>query len=263
MKNRLRSFIPAPDRALPSFDKERTIMAYRSHRLLGLLGMATLACIPGQQASAYLYWSPPNLAGAPARGDEPGIGMPMPGATPAELQAHLLWNMRSGLNVAALQCQFSPILRTVPNYNNILNQHGKELASAYKALSGYFKRTGDKKTWQTELDQYTTRTYNGFSTMHAQLSFCDTAASIGREALSRPKGELWKTAETRMREFRNSLVPIGDPALAARPLVATRILPPLDPQCWDNKDRLKKKCAAAMPQMPGASATTAALPYSL
>jgi hypothetical protein len=240
-------------------------MAYRSHRLFGLaLIMALAGGVPGN-ASAYLYWSQPRLAGAPVRGDEPGIGVAMPGATPVELKAHLLWNMRSGLNVAALQCQFSPVLRTVPHYNNMLNQHGKELTAAYTALSGYFKRTGGKKTWQTELDQYTTRTYNGFSTMHAQLSFCETAASIGREAIARPKGELYKTAEERMREFRNSLVPIGDAALAPRPLAAVRIIPPLDPQCWDRKDMLKAKCAATMPQPAAAPAApvAAALPYSL
>lgn len=230
-------------------------MAYRSRRLSGLICMALAGSVPADAASAYLYWSRPNISGTPVRGDEPGIGLPMPGATPAELRAHLLWNMRSGLNVAALQCQFSPILRTVPNYNNMLNQHARELTAAYTALSGYFKRNGGKRTWQIDLDQYTTRTYNGFSTMHAQLSFCDTASSIGREALSRRKGELWKTAEARMREFRNSLVPIGDPALAARPLAAIRILPPLDPQCWDRKDRLKKKCAAAMPRMPVVAAS--------
>lgn len=239
-------------------------MAYRSHALLGLL----LLTMTAQSAPAYLYWSPPSIAGAPVKGNDAGIGLAMPDATPAELQAHLLWNMRSGLNVAALQCQFSPILRTVPNYNNILNQHSKELTAAYSALTKYFRRTGGK-TWQTALDQYTTRTYNGFSTMHAQLSFCDTAAAIGREALSRPKGEFWKTAETRMREFRNSLIPIGDPALAVRPLNAVRILPPIDnPKCWDRKDILKKKCAQAMPQYPAstvapAAAAPATLPYAL
>jgi hypothetical protein len=249
-------------------------MAFRSHRLLALLLTATLASgAPAGRASAYLYWTQPNIAGAPVKGDEPGIGLPMPGATPAELQAHLLWNMRSGLNVAALQCQFSPILRTVPNYNNMLSQHAKELTAAYKALSGYFKRTGGKG-WQVALDQYTTRTYNGFSTMHAQLSFCDTAATIGREALSRRKGDLHRTAEARMREFRNSLVPVGDPTLVARPLAATRFMLPLDPKCWDKKDRLKRKCetmVAQIPGIPGPASTSAppavgaatALPYSL
>lgn len=240
-------------------------MMVRSRRLLAPLLIATLASgALAERASAYLYWSQPSIAGAPVRGDEPGIGLAMPDATPAELQAHLLWNMRSGLNVAALQCQFSPILRVVPNYNNMLNQHAKELTAAYKALGGYFKRTGGKN-WQTALDQYTTKTYNGFSTMHAQLSFCETASAIGREALSRPRGQLIRTAETRMREFRNSLIPIGDPVLAPRPLAAVRVLPPLDAKCWDGKNRLKKKCATMMVQLPGAApaqASAAALPYA-
>src|SRR3546814_12719967 len=51
--------------------------------------------------ASYLYWIKPNFAGEPVRGDEPGIGQPVPGATPKELNAPLLWNMRAGLNVAA------------------------------------------------------------------------------------------------------------------------------------------------------------------
>jgi hypothetical protein len=235
-------------------------MAYRSHHLLGLFAAASLGVgISADQASAYLFWSKPNFAGTPVRGDEPGIGLPLPDATPAEIQAHLLWNLRAGLNVAALQCQFSPPLMTVKNYNALLGQHGKELTAAYTAISGYYKRTGGK-TWQMALDQYTTRTYNGFSTMHAQLGFCETAASIGREALSRPKGSLHLTASSRMREFRNSLVPTGDLAFAVLPL-QPRVLPPLEPNCWDRKGNLKKKCAAAMPQP--APAPVAALPYAL
>ena len=57
------------------------------------------------------------------------VGLPLPGATPAEYRAHLLWNLRSGLNVAALQCQFSPYLRAVDNYNALLAHHARELAA--------------------------------------------------------------------------------------------------------------------------------------
>lgn len=237
-------------------------MAYRSHRLLAL---GAAACLAGAgftgPAGAYLFWLKPDFSGPPVRGDEPGIGLPIPGATPGEYAAHLLWNMRAGLNVAALQCQFAPELMTVRNYNAILSQHGTELNAAYKAISGYFKRTGGK-SWQTEFDQYTTRTYNGFSTLHAQLGFCETAGSIGREALSRPRGSLHLTAEQRMQEFRNSLVPKRDLVFTVYPLTAPRILPPLDPKCWDRKDMLKKKCAALMPPMPEPQAR-ATLPYAL
>ncbi len=183
-------------------------MGYRS-RLLAVAATLQLA----GAAQGQLFWNPPDFRGAPVRGDEPGIGLPLPGATSAEIDANLLWNMRAGLNVAALQCQFSPGLMTVRNYNNVIRHHSAEFARAYTALGGYFKRIAGKQqtaAGQTALDQYTTRTYNGFSTLHAQLGFCNTASSIGRDALSRPKGTLLLTAQTRMREFRNSLTPASD-----------------------------------------------------
>ena len=218
-------------------------MTMRSKRLKRLAAFAGM-CGMVAPASASLFWMPPDFSGAPVSGGEAGIGQSMPGATPKELLAHLLWNMRAGLNVAALQCQFSPTLLTVRNYNDLLRQHGAELTTAYTVIGGYFKRTAGK-TWQTALDQYTTRTYNGFSTLHAQLGFCETAGAIGREALDRPKGSLYLTAQARMREFRNSLVPSGD-RLFIRPvtLLAARPLPPLNAECWDKKDLLRKKCEA-------------------
>lgn len=207
----------------------------------GFLAFAAVTIGAAAPASAALFWMPPDFSGAPVTGGEPGIGLAMPGATDKELQAHLIWNMRAGLNVAALQCQFSPSLLSVRNYNDLLRQHSAELTAAYTAISGYFKRTGGKK-WQTLLDQYTTRTYNGFSTLHAQLGFCETAGSIGREALDRPKGSLYLTARGRMREFRNSLVPSGDRLFGRVTLLSARSLPPLNEECWDKKNVLRKKC---------------------
>lgn len=212
-------------------------------RLIGSLLCAAIAFGQAAPASAtYLYWIKPDFSGTPVTGVEPGLGLPLPNATPKELGANLLWNMRAGLNVAALQCQFSPSLMTVRNYNELLRHHGAELASAYSAISGYFKRTGGKG-WQKALDQYTTRTYNGFSTLHAQIGFCETAGLIGRDALSRRKGDLYLTAQQRMREFRNSLVPARDPVFAYQFVIGPRTLPPFDERCWDRKNRyLEKRC---------------------
>ncbi len=220
-------------------------MAFGSHRLLAILAVLGLGTSYSAQAEAFLFWRPPAFAGEPVKGDEPGLGLDMPKATAKEYQAHLLWNMRAGLNVAALQCQFAPALMTVRNYNDVLLQHAAELNAAHNALQAYFKRTTGK-TWQTMFDQYTTRTYNGFSTLYAQIGFCETAASIGRDALDRRKGDLYLTAQTRMREFRNSLVPAGDGLYAstARPAgVSVQLnLPSLDEKCWDKKNQLRKRC---------------------
>ena len=221
----------------------------RADKLRQWIGMG-LACalaplVAASPAQAYLYWMKPDFSGAPVTGNEPGIVLPLANAKPAEIEANLVWNLRAALNVAALQCQFSAPLMTVRNYNTILSQHGAELATAYKTLDNYFKRTVKGK-YQRAFDTHSTRTYNGFSTMHAQIGFCETAGKIGRLALETPRGSLHKLAVSRLREIRNSLVPVGDRFFAFhRPSIRTNPLPSLDDRCWYRKGNFKKKCWTA------------------
>lgn len=168
------------------------------------LGLAAPAAAPAQ-----IYLADPRYPSGPIEGSDPLVGLPMPGATPSEYRAHLLWNLRAGLNVAALACQFSPFLRTVANYNAILAHHNRELAAAYTTLEGYFRRVNGR-TGPRQFDQYSTQTYNGFSTFQAQPGFCQTAARIGKEALATPKGQFTQLATARMRELRGSLTPVPD-----------------------------------------------------
>jgi hypothetical protein len=205
---------------------------------VALAGLVTGAATPAQ---AFLFWNKKEqVLMGPAAGGEAGITQPLAGAKPNEQLANLVWTMRAGLNVAALQCQFTPSLRTVSIYNNMLRQHAGELQTSYAALTAYFKRVAAAK-WASAMDQYTTRTYNGFSTLQGQLSFCETAAAIGRETLERPRGELGKIATERMREFRASLAPRGDRIQPAN--VASVSVPSTDfGVCWDKKGRIKKKC---------------------
>jgi hypothetical protein len=212
-------------------------------RWLALTAAGAMALAPITPASAYLFWNQPKFAGAPVQGDEPGLGMAMPKATPAELKAHMLWNLRAGLNVAALQCQFSPILMTVPNYNDLLRKNSAELLAAQTTLGAYFRRQS-AKSWQKDFDSYTTKTYNGFSTMHAQLGFCETASRIGSDARKLGRGRLTQLALERMRELRNSLVPVGDMINSRRAIpVTVPATPSMDKQCWTKKDQLKAACA--------------------
>lgn len=196
-----------------------------------LIGMAGTA-IP---AHAYLFWSKQDFSSQP--GAEPVL-VPLAGATPKELIANKLWSLRAGLNVAALQCQFAPALMTVRNYNDLLKHHAAELAGTYATISAYFKRTGGK-TWQTKLDQYTTRTYNGYSTLHAQLGFCEEAGLLGRDALSLRKGQLSEFAVGRIAEFRNSLsVQTGESMFAFRAPDYTPV--GIEEEiCLDRKGRVK------------------------
>jgi len=194
-------------------------------------------------AAAQLFLVPPAYPSAPIDGSDPLVGLPLPGATPAEYRAHLLWNLRSGLNVAALQCQFSPSLRTVDSYNTIINQHARELAAAYTLLQTYFRRAGARAPGGN-FDRYSTMTYNNFSTLQAQFAFCQTAARIGKEALMARRGELGNLAAMRMRELRASLIPMPDRyAFDRQPIRLSPImLAPPPPDCSRLRGRDRRDC---------------------
>ncbi|HLZ77876.1 MAG TPA: hypothetical protein VKQ09_00940 [Sphingomonas sp.] len=212
--------------------------------LIGLaMGMA--ATTP---ASAQLFWKTPNFSGGPVTGSEADVLIPLPGATAAEMNAEVVWTLRAGLNFAALQCQFAPSLMTVNNYNQLLGHHTKELATNYKLLQGYFKRTAKKGATANQinaaLDNFNTRTYSSFSSVFAQVGFCQTASRIGGEALMQPKGTLEVMAHTRLRELRNSLKPAADGIYVGVPQIqfASSEGPVLAPDCFDRKGEIKKKC---------------------
>ncbi|MGZ8336040.1 MAG: hypothetical protein ACXWU1_05200 [Allosphingosinicella sp.] len=176
---------------------------------IGRSALAALAMTAAVPASAQIFLYEPTYQTGNINAEDPLVGVALPGANPNEYRASLIWNLRSGLNVAALQCQFSPYLRTVDNYNGILAHHSTELASAYQALEGYFRRVHGR-TGPRRFDDYSTQTYNNFSTFQAQFGFCQTAARIGKEVLGRRKGEFHLAAAAYMRELRSSLTPAFD-----------------------------------------------------
>jgi hypothetical protein len=188
-------------------------------------------------ADAQIFLTQPDFRPGSIDPADPLVGVPLPGATAAESRASLLWNLRAGLNVAALSCQFSPFLRAVPNYNGILAHHSAELAEAYTALNNYFKRVQGPVKGTKAFDDYSTVTYNGWSTLQAQLGFCQTASNIEKSALATPKGQLFDLAVRRMRELRNSLVPAYDPMPLRYNPYTIRLaqLPPLEAECWSRK----------------------------
>ncbi|MEA3054377.1 MAG: hypothetical protein QOG72_3280 [Sphingomonadales bacterium] len=215
-------------------------MAFRMK--YGSMAAAATAALAAAPAPAQLYISQPDLRAASIEPSDPLVGLPLPGATAAEYRAHLLWNLRAGLNVAALQCQFSDYLRAVPNYNGLLAHHSVELAAAYTALNNYYKRTLGAKG-QKAFDDYSTITYNNWSSAQAQQIFCQTATNITKSALAAPKGQLFPLAQSRLRELRNALVPVYDPRPAYRPyLIRLKPLPPMAAECYTKKDLLRRAC---------------------
>jgi hypothetical protein len=199
--------------------------------------VALALMISSAPASAQLFWSPPDLSGSPLLAPEPGFGVALPGATLAENKAALTWNLRSGLNVAALQCGFEPLLRTEPNYNAMLYNHRDELASAFKTLSAYFKRTNKTpKGAQNAIDTYGTRTYSSFSAVSGQLTLCTIAGRIGRAALGTPRGSLNVLAQEQLRSLYFGVKgKQGEQQFRTVRLDFRRALPSLEDRCWKGK----------------------------
>ena len=209
-----------------------------------LAGLTLAAAAAPQAARAQLFLYDPDFRAGPIEASDPLVGIPLPGATPAEYRAHLIWNLRSGLNVAALQCQFSPYLRTVDNYNGILAHHARELAAAYTALEGYFRRVAGRNG-PRRFDDYSTQTYNNFSTLQAQLGFCQTASRISKDALMRRQGEFAALATARLRELRNSLTPAYDALVFTRMPIQPRALSLAPPDCRSLPRAERRACERA------------------
>lgn len=204
---------------------------------------AAVAFAPMAQAQIFLV--EPQFPTGPIEASEAGFAQPLTKATPDEERANIAWAMRAGLNVAALQCQFSPLLRTVPLYNQILRHHSAELEKTRATMAAYFNRVQGRAAGTAAFDQFTTRTYNGFSTFYGQFGFCLTAAKIGRQVLGSPKGTFTATAISNLRELINSLKPAGEGFFRVTypsiPIVAVN--PWVDP-CIDKKGRRIKRCVS-------------------
>ena len=117
-------------------------MVELSYRLRAVA--ASLALFAACPAPAQTFISPPDFSAPPTQPGDPQVGLPLPGATPTEQRSAMIWNLRAAMNVAALQCQFSPTLMTVANYNQLLRNATRELAAAHDSLQGYFSRTMGK-----------------------------------------------------------------------------------------------------------------------
>jgi hypothetical protein len=130
---------------------------------------------------------------------------PLQQLQPKEAVADRVWTLRAGLNVAALQCQFSPFLMTASYYNAVLRQHSDEFTDAFNTMNRYFVRVRGKKAGPRAFDTYATRSNQSFATFDAQYAFCDAAAALVRKALAVRKGQFGAFSAEHLPELRASL----------------------------------------------------------
>lgn len=230
----------------------------RIGKIFSAAGAALIAVAGTSPAAAQFFFKSPEMASERITAMDARLGEMLPDATLAEQQAAMVWHLRAALNVAALQCGFEPTLLTLPSYNALLSNHKDELASSFNTLTNYFMRTAKtKKLGQNALDQYGTRVYSGYSTVNAQLTFCQTAGRIGRAALFAPRGGLNELAQARLIELRSSLKLAGEQQFARRVAPTPSALPSMAKQCWKGDTYQANKCGM-LPLMVAARPTAMA-----
>jgi len=100
-----------------------------------------------------------------------------------------LWNVRSGLNVAALNCLRPQHSMLVSNYGAFLKRHSRELASVNRKLADEYRQKHGRR-FRDQQDSYMTQVYNYFALPPILPEFCDAALELSNEAIQVPSGKL-------------------------------------------------------------------------
>ena len=103
--------------------------------------------------------------------------------------AQTTWNLRSALNVAALNCLESQHAGILPNYKAFLETHASALSASNRALASEFRQKYGA-TYRDVQDSYMTQVYNYFALPPAQDAFCDVALTVSNELQLVEKGNL-------------------------------------------------------------------------
>ncbi|GAA4643243.1 hypothetical protein GCM10023115_12030 [Pontixanthobacter gangjinensis] len=100
-----------------------------------------------------------------------------------------VWNLRSALNVAALNCQGPQYEALIPAYSALLDNNKRELSKVNSQIEAEY-RTTYGRTYRDELDNYMTRVYNYYALPNAQTQFCNMALEISNASLLMEPGAL-------------------------------------------------------------------------
>ncbi len=103
--------------------------------------------------------------------------------------AQTTWNLRSALNVAALNCLDLEYTGLVDNYGTFLDRNARELSAANRALQSEFRQQYGG-TYRDAQDSYMTKVYNYFALPPAKSDFCDVAYTISGEVITIPPSDL-------------------------------------------------------------------------
>ena len=198
--------------------------------------------------------SSPAQISSPARsnGSDPLVGLRAArGDARPNIARTCCGTLRAGLNVAALQCQFSPFLRTVSNYNSFLAQHSDELADAYTSAERLFRPAAAAPPTGRRSSTIIRPSPTTISRPACAIRLLPGGGrDRARTALLAPEGPAATTSRAGgCASLRNSLVPTTDNDQAATTPIAIPLpaMPAARPiKCFDKKNNLKPNCPAGV-----------------
>ncbi|MGE3691568.1 MAG: hypothetical protein AB7F98_09325 [Novosphingobium sp.] len=124
----------------------------------------------------------------------------------------IVWNFRSALNVAALNCVQPRHAEVTSNYRTFLRTFATRLTTANRGVdTGFRARFG--KGYVRQREAYLTKVYNFYALPPVRNNFCDAALIVSRESLGTTSAQLHNFAAANLprldqvfEEFYNSYV---------------------------------------------------------
>ena len=103
--------------------------------------------------------------------------------------AQTVWNLRSGYNVAALNCNRTEFPTLIDSYRNFLRVHARSLTAANRKVDAEF-RTQHGARFVAPREKYMTEVYNHFALPMTLNDFCKAVQAISAEAQTVPSVQL-------------------------------------------------------------------------
>ncbi|MFM5885311.1 MAG: hypothetical protein ACKOQ3_08320 [Novosphingobium sp.] len=138
---------------------------------------------PPAPRMVYVAWKPiPPEHAAPTMAYPPlGADGLRPSVNRNISPAQTTWNLRSGYNVAALNCQNARHAAIVVNYRAFLKAHAKTLRAANAKIDAEWRAKYGAGFIRAR-EKYMTEVYNHFAIPPIQPAFCDAALAMSTDA---------------------------------------------------------------------------------
>ncbi len=96
--------------------------------------------------------------------------------------AQTTWNLRSALNVAALNCDEPQYAAILGNYTSFLDRFERPLRATSGKVLEEFRAKHGRSAGQSQFDHYMTQVYNYFALPPAIGQFCNTALAVSADS---------------------------------------------------------------------------------